>query len=328
MLRSTIVRFSASLALALPCLVAAPFALAQPYPAKPVKMVIGYSPGGPVDILGRVLAQRLGAAMGQPFVVENRGGAAGTIGAEAVARAAPDGYTLLSTVPSVFTIVPHTMDKTRVQASDFTPVVQFAEAPLVLVVHPSVPAARWSELHALLKAPGSKLSYASAGEGSLPHLAMELLLAQAGGRPVHVPYKGSGPAVQDLLGGQVDFMLDVLPSALPMIKAGRLKALAVTSRTRVAELPGVPTLAEAGVPGYEAVNWFGIYAPASTPKPVTDRLRAEVERIVSAKDMQQRLSELGAVSRLRGPDEVTERLQRESSQWGALIQKLALKPGQ
>lgn len=326
MLRSTLFQLSARLAFALPCLVAAQLATAQPYPAKPVKMVIGYSPGGPVDILGRVLAQRLGTAMGQPFVVENRGGAAGTIGAEAVARAAPDGYTLLSTVPSVFTIVPYTMDKARVQASDFTPVVQFAEAPLVLVVHPSVPAAQLNELLALLKAPGSKLSYASAGEGTLPHLAMELLLSRTGGRPVHVPYKGSGPAVQDLLGGQVDFMLDVLPSALPMIKAGRLKALAVTSRTRMAELPTVPTVAEAGVADYEAVNWFGIYAPASTPKAITERLRAEVERVVSAKDMQQRLGDLGAVPSLRGPQEVSDRLQRESVQWGALIQKLGLKP--
>ena len=328
MLRSAFVSFSARLLLVLPCLAFVGPAASQAYPTKPVRVVTGYSPGGPVDILGRLLTQRLSTSMGQPFVFENRSGAAGTIAADLVARSAPDGYTLLATVPSVFTIVPHTMEKVRVQASDFIPVVQFAEAPLVLVVNPSVPATTLKELTALLNAPGSKLSYASAGDGTLPHLAMEMLLSRTGGRPLHVPYKGSGPALQDLLGGQVDFMLDVLPSALPMIKAGRLRALAVTSRTRFADLPAVPTVAEAGVAGYEAVNWFGIFAPAATPTAITDKLRTEVEQAVAAKEMHQRLGELGAIPSLRGSDEVAERIKRESRQWGQLIQRLGLKTGQ
>lgn len=324
MLRSTFFKLSAKLCLVVPFAMSAQFATAQPYPAKPVKIVVGYSPGGPVDILGRVLAQRLSTTMGQSFIVENKGGAAGAIGAEQVARAPADGYTLLTTVPSVFTIVPHTLDKARVQAQDFAPVIQFAESPLVLAVSASVPANNLNELIALLNKPGAKLSYASAGEGTLPHLAMELLLSRTGGRPVHVPYKGSGPAVQDLVGGQVDFALEVLPSILPMVKAGRVKALAVTSRARVAELPQVPTVSEAGVHGYEAVNWFGVYAPAATPKPILAQLRTNVEKAVTDKEMQQRFSELGAMVAVQGPADMAERLQRESQQWGALIHKLGL----
>ncbi|MBH1965988.1 MAG: tripartite tricarboxylate transporter substrate binding protein [Comamonadaceae bacterium] len=325
MLRPTFFKFSAKLCLALSLAISAQFASAQTYPNKPVKIVVGYSPGGPVDILGRVLAQKLSTSMGQSFIVENKGGAAGAIGAEQVARSPADGYMLLTTVPSVFTIVPHTLDKARVQAEDFAPVIQFAESPLVLAVNPSVPANNLKELIALLNKPDSRLSYASAGDGTLPHLAMELLLSRTGGRPVHVPYKGSGPAVQDLVGGQVNIALEVLPTILPMVKAGRVKALAVTSRTRVAELPNVPTVSEAGVSGYEAVNWFGLYAPAATPKPIVEQLRSNVEKVVSDKEMQQRFSELGAIVAVQGPAETAERLKRESQQWGSLIQKLGLK---
>lgn len=325
MLRPMFFKLSAKLCLALSFAISAQFATAQTYPSKPVKIVVGYAPGGPVDILGRVLAQRLSTTMGQSFIVENKGGAAGAIGAEQVARSPADGYTLLTTVPSVFTIVPHTIDKARVQAEDFAPVIQFAESPLVLAVHPSVPANNLNELIALLNKQGSRLSYASAGDGTLPHLAMELLLSRTGGRPVHVPYKGSGPAVQDLVGGQVDIALEVLPTILPMVKAGRVKALAVTSRTRVVELPNVPTVSEAGVNGYEAVNWFGVYAPASTPKPIIEKLRSNVEKVVTDKEMQQRFSDLGAVVAVQGPAETVERLKRESQQWGSLIQKLGLK---
>jgi tripartite-type tricarboxylate transporter receptor subunit TctC len=325
MLRSTFLKLSARLCLALPLVVFLQAATAQTYPNKPVRVIVGYSPGGPVDILGRVLAQRLSESMGQPFIVENKGGAAGMIGAEQVARSPADGYTLLTTVPSVFTIVPHTLDKSRVHAGNFAPVIQFAESPLVLAVNPSLPVNNLSELIALLNKQGSTLSYASAGDGTLPHLAMELLLSRTGGRPVHVPYKGSGPAVQDLVGGQVNFTLEVLPTILPMVKAGRVKALAVTSRNRVAELPQVPTVAEAGVSGYEAVNWFGVYAPAATPQPVIEQLRTHVEQAVSTKEMQQRFAELGAVVAVQGPAQVSERLKRESQQWGSLIQKLGLK---
>ncbi|WP_028601472.1 Bug family tripartite tricarboxylate transporter substrate binding protein [Ottowia thiooxydans] len=325
MLRPTFFKLSAKLCLALSFSISAQFATAQTYPNKPVKIVVGYSPGGPVDILGRVLAQGLSTSMGQSFIVENKGGAAGAIGAEQVARSPADGYTLLTTVPSVFTIVPHTLDKARVQAEDFAPVIQFAESPLVLAVNPSVPANNLKELIALLNKPDSRLSYASAGDGTLPHLAMELLLSRTGGRPVHVPYKGSGPAVQDLVGGQVNIALEVLPTILPMVKAGRVKALAVTSRTRVTELPNVPTVSEAGVSGYEAVNWFGLYAPAATPKPIIEQLRSNVEKVVTDKEMQQRFSELGAVVAVQGPAETAERLKRESQQWGSLIQKLGLK---
>ncbi|MDR3003485.1 MAG: tripartite tricarboxylate transporter substrate binding protein, partial [Acidovorax sp.] len=286
MRRSTFFKLSVRLCLALPLAVSMQAATAQTYPNKPVRIIVGYSPGGPVDILGRVLAQRLSDSMGQPFIVENKGGAAGMIGAEQVARSPADGYTLLTTVPSVFTIVPHTLEKSRVQADSFAPVIQFAESPLVLAVNPSLPVNNLSEFIALVNKQGSKLSYASAGDGTLPHLAMELLLSRTGGRPVHVPYKGSGPAVQDLVGGQVNFTLEVLPTILPMVKAGRVKALAVTSRNRVAELPHVPTVAEAGVSGYEAVNWFGVYAPAATPKPVIEQLRKHVEQVVTTKEMQ------------------------------------------
>lgn len=325
MLRSTFFKLSARLCLALPLAVSMQAATAQTYPNKPVRIIVGYSPGGPVDILGRVLAQRLSDSMGQPFIVENKGGAAGMIGAEQVARSPADGYTLLTTVPSVFTIVPHTLEKSRVQVDNFAPVIQFAESPLVLAVNPSLPVNNLSEFIALVNKEGSKLSYASAGDGTLPHLAMELLLSRTGGRPVHVPYKGSGPAVQDLVGGQVNFTLEVLPTILPMVKAGRVKALAVTSRNRVVELPHVPTVAEAGVSGYEAVNWFGVYAPAATPKPVIEQLRTHVEQVVSTKEMQQRFAELGAVVAVQGPAQVSERLKRESLQWGSLIQKLGLK---
>jgi len=300
-------------------------ALSQAYPAKPIRMISPYPPGGPVDTFGRLVSSRAAEALGQLIVFENRPGASGLIAGEYVARAAPDGYTLLVSVPSLFTIVPHMVPDAAARIQGLAPVSQFAVAPLVLVVHPSVKAANVKEFVALLQGPAS-LEYASAGTGTLPHLAMELLLAAVDGRAVHVPYKGSGPAVADLVGGQVKAMVDNMSSSLPHVKGGRLRALAVTSKTRFAGAPDIPTLAEAGVEGYEATNWFGVFAPGGVSKEIVVRLNAEFAKAAFVPEVEQRLKELGATPVAPRPEEIAQQIGKESEQWARIIRRAGIKP--
>lgn len=303
-------------------------ARAENYPSRPVKVVIGYSAGGAVDVHARLIGQKLSTELGQPFVIENRPGASATIAAQVVARSEPDGYTLFVTVPSVFTIVPYTMSKLAASAKDFVPVGEIADAPLVLLVNPSVPAKTFEELVALLRKPDSGLSYASPGTGTTPHLATELLLERIGGKALNVPYKGSNPALTDLIGGQVQFMFDNLSSALPAIQGGKLRPLAITSSKRFASLPDVPTIAESGVPNYEVTNWFAIYAPAGTPAEIVEKLRVQVDRATADSEVARRLIELGSVPSHAGSEQIAARISRESTQWQELIKTQGLKLGQ
>ncbi len=300
-------------------------ALAQQYPSKPIRLVSPYPPGGPVDTFGRLVSSKVSESVRQPIVFENKPGATGLIAGEYVGKSAPDGYTLLVSVPSLFTMVPHMMDNAKARIQDLVPVAQFAVAPLILVVHPSVGAKNVKDLVALLKNPTARLEYASAGSGSLPHLAMELLLASAGGHAVHVPYKGSGPAVADLVGGQVKAMLDNMSSSLPHARSGRLRALAVTSKERFSGAPDIPTLHEAGVEGYEVANWFGIFAPAGTPREIIAFLNAEFGKAAFAPDVKQRLQDLGASPVAPTPEEVGARIRKESEQWSRVIKQVGIK---
>lgn len=300
-------------------------ALPQQYPARPIKLVSPYPPGGPVDTFGRLVSARAAESLGQPIVFENRPGATGLIAGEHVAKSAPDGYTLLVSVPSLFTMVPHMIEGAQARIQDLVPVSQFAVSPLLLVVHPSLDAKNVKDLVALLKKPSSNLAYASAGNGSLPHLAMELLLASVGADAVHVAYKGSGPAVADLVGGQVKAMLDNMSSSLPHAKSGRLRALAVTSKARFSGAPDIPTLAEAGVEGYEVTNWFGIFAPAGTSKDVVTLLNSEFGKAAFAPEVKERLQQLGATPVAPKPEEVAALIKRESDQWSRIIRQMGIK---
>ncbi len=300
-------------------------AAAEPYPAKPIRMVSPYPPGGPVDTFGRLISNKVSESLRQPIVFENKPGATGLIAGEYVGKSAADGYTLLVSVPSLFTMVPHMIEGAKARIEDLVPVSQFAVSPLVLVVHPSVDAKNVKELVALLKSPTGKMAYASAGNGSLPHLAMELLLASVGGQAVHVPYKGSGPAIVDLVGGQVKAMLDNMSSSLPHAKSGRLRALAVTSKERFSGAPDIPTLSEAGVGGYEVTNWFGIFAPGGTPREIVMLLNSEFAKAAFAPDVKQRFQELGATPVAPKPEEIGALIRKESDQWSRIIKQVGIK---
>ena len=314
------------LSIAIAALALSGAALAQPYPTKPIKMVSPYPPGGPVDTFGRLISAKVSEDLKQPIIFENRPGATGLIAGEHVAKSPADGYTLLVSVPSLFTMVPHMVADAQERIQGLAPVAQFAVAPLLLVVHPSVDAKNVKELVGVFKSPSKDLAYASAGSGSLPHLAMELLLTSVGGRALHVSYKGSGPAVAGLLGGQVQAMLDNMSSSLPQARSGRLRALAVTSKERFSGAPEIPTLAEAGVDGYEVTNWFGIFAPAATPKEVVALLNSAFGKAAFAPQVRERLQQLGATPVAPQPEEVAAQIRKEREQWGRIIKQVGLKP--
>ena len=316
-----------AIAAAFAALFAAPFAGAQgTYPTKPIRIVVPFPAGGTADILARAAAQRLAETLGQPAVVDNRPGAGGNIGAELVAKAPPDGYTLLmGTVgthainASLYSKMPY--DHVR----DFAPIILVAGVPNVLVVHPSVPAGSVKELIAYAKANPGKLNFASSGSGTSIHLAGELFKTMAGVQMAHVPYKGSAPAVTDLLGGQVQLMFDNLPSALPHIKAGKLKALAVTSATRAAALPDVPTVAESGLAGFDATSWFGLLAPAGTPEPIIARLNSEVAKWLATAEAKEKMAGLGANTAGHSTDEFVRHIAAETSKWAKVVKESGAK---
>ena len=305
-------------------LLASASALAQPYPSKPVRLVIPFPPGGPADIIGRTVGAKLGDALGQPFVIDSRGGGNGNIGAEVAARAAPDGYTLLL-VPSalaanrsLYKSLPYSLEK------DFTGVAGLAVFPLVLVAHPSVPAKDVRELIALAKQKPGALNYASAGSGGGAHLAAETFRLATGIDVVHVPYKGTGPAVAGLLGGQVSFMFASIPSVIGQVPA-KLNALAVSSAKRSAALPGVPTVAEAGVPGYELVSWFGVAAPAGTPPEIVKALSEQVGRALADAQFLERLKAAGGDPLPMDAGEFQAFLGAEIGRWSGIIRQTGAK---
>ena len=319
-------RLAVGALLAFSALAAAPMAGAQAYPAKPIRIVVPFPPGGATDILARAVAQKLTDAWGQAVVVDNRPGAGGNIGSEIVAKAAPDGYTLeMGTVgthainASLYAKMPYDHVK------DFAPVILVAGVPNVLVVNPTLPVNSVQELIAYAKANPGKLNFASSGSGTSIHLAGELFKVMAGVQMTHIPYKGSAPALQDLIGGQVQLMFDNLPPSLPHIKAGKLRALAVTSATRSSALPDTPTIAESGLPGFEASSWFGVLAPAGTPPAIIARLNAEIGAWLASAEAKEKMLALGANIGGGSPEDFARHIAAETAKWQKVVKASGAK---
>ena len=287
------------------------------WPTKQIRMIIPYPPGGPTDILGRIVAQQLTESLGQAVVVENKPGASGMIGADIVAKAPPDGYTLLVNAsihvinPSLYKKPPH--DAIR----DFAPVSLIADVPLVLVAAPSQGLATVADVIAAAKA--KPINFASSGNAAAPHLAGEAFKIATGVPMQHVPYKGSGPALTDVIGGQTQLMFDSMPSSIGHIRAGKLRAIAVTTAKRASALPDVPTIAEAGVPGYDISTWYGVWAPAGTPKEIVARVSGEIAKIVRLPQVRDRLGGLGATPVGNTPEEFAAYNQSELAKWGRIV---------
>ncbi|QJR11217.1 hypothetical protein DSM104443_02290 [Usitatibacter rugosus] len=290
------------------------------YPVRPVKIVVPFAPGGSTDVVARILADKLGTELKQTFVVDNRAGASGNIGADAVAKAAPDGYTLLMGTTGVLSINAHLFKELSYSpARDFAPVSYTSLITNVLVVNPAVPVKTVQELIAAAKAKPGSLTFASSGSGSSTHLTGELFKAMAGVDVLHVPYKGSSQALVDVISGQVTMLFDNAPSSIPFIQQGKLRALGVTSKTRMPNLPDVPTIAESGVEGYESLSWSGIVAPAATPKPIIAKLNAAIDKILKSDEVRQKFAALG-VDPVGGPPEAfAAHIRAESDKWGKLI---------
>ena len=310
----------ARLLLALAALLASGAAWSQPYPAKPVRMIVAFAPGGIADFAARSVSQRLTTALGVPVVVENRPGAGGITGAEAVARSAPDGYTLLVTSIS-HTINPSVRKNLPFDAQrDFTPVTLITDAPNFLVVHPSLPARSVKELVALARSRPGQISYASSGTGTSTHLSGELFKAMTRVDVVHVPYKGGGPAVVDLIGGHVQMMFSTLPSVLQQVRAGKLRGLAVTGARRFPAASEFPTMVEAGIPGYEVSGWSGLFAPAGTPREVVNRLAGEIAKILHAPDLKERFFVQGAEPVGNAPEVFAAFVGSEIARWRKVVE--------
>ena len=313
--------------LLLALVLAASQALAQTYPARPVRVMVGFAPGGPNDIIARAYSARLAESLGQPFVVENRTGAAGNLAAEAVARAAPDGYTLMlgstgtnAVNPSLHASLP--FDAVR----DLAPVSIVATSPSALAVHPKVAAHSVQELVALARSQPGKLTYASAGSGSSQHLSAELFKRAAGVDIVHVPYKGAAPGITDLLAGQVDMSFAPVANVVPYAKSGKLRLLAVTGASRSAFAPGVPTVAESGLPGFDVITWYGVFATAGTPAVVVDRLNSELRKIAQSPQLKEQLAGLGIdAAASASPAEARAYRDAEVERWGKLVRALGVK---
>lgn len=299
-------------------LLASPVVLAQPYPVKPVRFVVGFPPGGTNDIIARILAQKLTESMGQSWIVENRGGANTAIATEMAARAVPDGYTILFNAPGHATN-PSLMKLSFDSVRDFAFISQVAESQNLVVVHPSFPPRSVKELVAFSKKRPGAINFASSGTGTTVHLSAELFQYMTGVKWVHIPYKGGGPAVTELLAGQTSIMFSNLPTVIQYARDGRLRALAVTGARRTQAAPDIPTVAESGVPGYEVTTWYGVSAPARVPRPILDRLNAEIVRAVRSPDVSERLRSSGADPVGSTAEEYTAVVQNEIAKWAKVI---------
>jgi tripartite-type tricarboxylate transporter receptor subunit TctC len=300
-------------------------AFAQSFPSKPVHIVVAFPPGGGTDIVARLIGPRLAEAWGQQVIVDNRAGASGTIGTEFAARSAADGSTLFMGTLGNLAVNQHLYPKMTVDPlRDFAPVTQVVAVHFVMVANPSLPARSVAELIALARAQPGKINYSSSGPGGAPHLAGELFKSMAKVDVVHIPYKGSAPSFQDLLGGRVSFTCDSLVQALPYIRDGRLVALAVLGASRTPLLPGVPTVGET-LPGYELTNWFGLVAPAATPGAVVARIHADVVRVLKDPSIAEKLSAMGATAIGNEPAEFGAAMRADSDKWGRLIREAQIK---
>ena len=304
-----------------------PGALATGYPDRPVRLIVPSPPGGGTDTATRMIAPKLSEYLGQQIVIDNRGGASGNIGAELGARAAPDGYTLVAAIasltsnPALMKKVPYDLER------DFAPISMTVTVPNVLVSHPSLPAKTVKELIAFARARPGQLQFASAGVGSMPHLMMEFFLNMTGLKLVHVPYKGASPMLVDVVAGHVPLTAANILSTLPLVKSGRVRAYGVTSAKRASGAPDIPTIAEAGVPGYEAVTWFGLLAPAGTPREIVTRLHAEVVRALQDPAVKKRFIDDGAEPTPSGsPEDFAALIRTEIAKWAKVIKDAGIKP--
>lgn len=305
---------------------AATNAFAQAYPSKPIRLIVPFPPGGGNDVIARVVGQKLSERFGQPVIIDNRAGSNGIVGLQALAQAAPDGYTIgvgaagpMAVNPSLYEKLPY--DPVR----DFAPITNMVIFPLLLVTHPSLPAKNMRELIAQATAKPGQIFYASPGNGNSGHLAGELFNSLAKVNTTHVPYKGQGPAVTDLLGGQVQMLYSSIPSVLPYVQQGRLNAVAVGSAQRLKSLPNIPTIAESGVPGYEAYSWVGMIAPANTPKEIVTRLNREIIDILKQKDVEEKLNQQGAIPVADTPEQFSSYIAAEIKKWGAVVKMANIK---
>ncbi len=299
---------------------------AQAWPSKPVRLIVPFPPGGGNDVIARAVAQKLGDRLGQAVVVENRAGANGIVGLQAMMQAAPDGHTIAVGAAGPLAVNPSLYDKLPYDPlKDFAPITNLVNFPLLLVTHPSVAAKTTRELVALAKAQPGKLHYSSPGSGNSGHLAGELFNTMAGVKTVHVPYKGQGPALTDLIAGQVQMLYSSIPSVLPHVRQGQLNAIAVGSAKRIPSLPDIPTIAESGVPGYEAYSWVGMVAPAATPRVVVQRLNREIVEILKEKDVAEKLNGQGALPVGDSPEQFASYIKAEIDKWGAVVRSSNIK---
>jgi tripartite-type tricarboxylate transporter receptor subunit TctC len=299
---------------------------AQAYPAKPIRLIVTFAPGGTTDIQARMLVDKLTPRLGQQILIENRGGAGGNIGMEIVARAPADGYTLVITVVGTWAVNPHLYKLPYDVQKDFAPIIHVATTPGVLVIHPSLPAKTVKDLVALARRLPGELSYGTAGLGSFTHISAELFSAMTGTRMTHVPYKGSGPVMTDLAGGHIQLSFASAVPAMPQIQSGRLRALATTGSRRLSVLPDLPTVAEAGVAGYESSTWTAMAAPARTPQAVIERLNREINTVLQLPDIQEKSAGMGSVITGGTPEWFSDYLRTELAKYGKLVKQAGIKP--
>ncbi len=312
--------------LALSLVAVSHMAMAEDYPVKPVRLIVPFPPGGSVDLVARLVGKSLSDTLKQPFIIDNKPGASGNIGADFVAKSAPDGYTLLVGSAGVFAANQYLyanppFDPQKV----FAPVMRVVDQPNILVVNPSFPAKNLKELIAQAKAKPGKLTFGSASVGSAQHFSAEVLMQQAGVELLHVPYKGGAPALTDLMGGQIDFLFDTSPTALPYVKSGKLRALAITSGQRSPLLPDVPTMKEAGLPNFEVVTWTGIAAPAGTPKPIVDKLNATIRAALRG-DLRKQLEETSLIPADGSPEDFREFIRKDAENYERLVKTAKITP--
>jgi tripartite-type tricarboxylate transporter receptor subunit TctC len=299
-------------------------AVAQQYPTKAIRFVAPFAPGGGTDFIARVAAQKLNEAVKVPVIVENRPGAGGTLGAELGARAAPDGYTF-TVIAGSYAVNPSLYKLAFDPVNDVTPVIQFSQGPFLIVVHPSLPIKNLKDLIALAKSKPGGLSYATSGQGSIVHLSTELFLFMAGIKAVHIPYKGTGPALTDTMAGNTQFLFGSIAATLPIAKQGRLRAVAVTTAKRNPALPDIPTVAESGVKGYDVILWHGLIGPKNLPRPIVDRVNGELNKALTAKDMAEKLATDGVAAAGGTPEQFAAIIKRDIEVWRGVVQRAGVK---
>ena len=309
---------------ALMCAGASGFAFGQTYPTKAVRIIAPFAPGGGTDLIARVTAQKMTEALGQQVIVDNRPGAGGVLGAELGAKAPPDGYTF-TLIAGSYAVNPSLFKLAFDPVNDITPVIQLSQGPFLIVVHPSLPVKTTRELIALAKAKPGQLTFASSGAGSITQLATELFADMAGIKMIHVPYKGTGPALTDTMAGQVQILFGSVAATLPQMSSGRLRAIAVTTAKRIAAAPEIPTVAESGLKGYEVILWHGLIAPKGLPKPILDRVNGDLNKALKSKEMQDRLSGDGVSAAGGTPEQFGTLIKNDIALWRKVVQKAGVK---